>query len=319
MSASDIVVFKDGELEIEVNVAASDDTVWLNQSQMADLFDTSSDNISLHIKNIYLEMELEECSTTKDFSVVRKEGNRNVKRKLKFYNLDMIISVGYRVKSKRGIAFRKWASSILKDYMIKGYTLNEKKLNIPDHQHILEMLDSYRKLDSKLPLSSDVLLDFLMAYEKGLRILDQYDHHSIQVPDGIQDVYKLGYEECIDIVRETSFKDKGDHFAVERDDSFKSSIGTIYQTFGGIDLYPTLEGKAANLLYLITKNHSFIDGNKRIAAVIFLYFLKRNNTLYINGRQRISNETLATLTILIASSNPNEMESIVNLILVLIS
>lgn len=158
---------------------------------MADLFDTSSDNVGLHIKNIYLEKELNEVSTTEDFSVVRKEGNRSVRRKLKFYNLDMIISVGYRVKSKRGIAFRKWASSILKEYMLKGYALNEKKLNIPNHQELLDLLNSYRQLGGQLPLSSDSFLDFLLAYEKGLRILDEYDHHSIKIPDGIQDVYKL--------------------------------------------------------------------------------------------------------------------------------
>ncbi len=325
MTKQELIVFKDGELELAVNVSPEKETVWLTRQQLAELFDRDIKTIGKHINNIFTENELDKFSTVAKFATVQKEQDRHtgkvrdVERNILHYSLDVIISVGYRVKSKRGVAFRKWANSVLKEYTIKGYAINHKKLNIPNYSEIINILDTYRKFDGDLNLTSNDLLGFLVAYEKGLKILDDYDHQTIEIVNGQKDSIRLNYDECINIIRLSSFKDKGDYFAVERDDSFKASISTIYQTFDGVELYPSLELKASNLLYFITKNHSFIDGNKRIAAIIFLYFLEKNNALYYNQRLRISNETLATLTILIASSNPKDQDIIVNLINLLIS
>ena len=227
---------------------------------------------------------------------------------------DSIISVGYRVKSKEGIIFRKWANNILKQYLLKGYVINEKKFNIPSIESITSLLEKSRKTTGSLQLKGDDMLDFLLAYNKGLSILDDFDHQTMEVECSLDTIYILNYEECIQLIHETSFYNEKNLFALEKNDSFKSAIETIYQTFDGKDLYPTLEDKAANLLYLITKNHAFADGNKRIAATIFLYFLEKNNALFKNEKPRISNTTLATLTILVASSNPEDKESIINLI-----
>lgn len=308
-----MLIFKDGELELEVNVSPEGDTVWLNQNDISALFEKERSVITKHIRNIFNEEELVEKSNVQFLHIANSD------KPVKVYNLDVIISVGYRVKSKRGVAFRKWANSVLKEYILKGYSINQNKLLIPDYSQLVAMLETYRKFDGQLNITSDDLLGFLVAYEKGLKILDDYDHQSIEVVGGRKDTYRLNYDECIDVIKKSTFKDKGDLFAVELNDSFKASISTIYQTFDGNELYPTLELKAANLLYFITKNHSFVDGNKRIAATIFLYFMERNKALEINKINRISNETLATLTILIASSNPGDQEIIVNLIQLLIS
>ena len=314
-----VVVFIDDGLELNINFDYENETVWLTQAQLSELFESSSDNISLHLKNIYGEGELSESLTTEDFSVVRIEGSREVKRIIKHYNLDAVLSVGYRVKSIKATQFRKWANTILSSYLKKGYVINSSKVKIPNLTEITEILDNYRKFDGDLHLSGNELLEFMIAYNRSLTLLDDYDHQSFELPNGSKDVYRIEYKECLDIVKRSKFTGKNDNFGKERDKSFDSSISTIYQTYDGKELYPTLEQKAAMLLYLVTKNHSFIDGNKRIASTVFLYFLDRNDSLFMNGRKRISDETLATLTILIAASNPKDKDIIINLILAILN
>ncbi len=314
-----VVVFIDDGLELNINFDYENETVWLTQAQLSELFESSSDNISLHLKNIYGEGELSESLTTEDFSVVRIEGSREVKRIIKHYNLDAVLSVGYRVKSIKATQFRKWANTILSSYLKKGYVINSSKVKIPNLTEITEILDNYRKFDGDLHLSGNELLEFMIAYNRSLTLLDDYDHQSFELPNGSKDVYRIEYKECLDIVKRSKFTGKNDNFGKERDKSFDSSISTIYQTYDGKELYPTLEQKAAMLLYLVTKNHSFIDGNKRIASTVFLYFLDRNKSLFVDGRKRISDETLATLTILIAASNPKDKDIIINLILAILN
>ena len=314
-----VVVFIDDGLELNINFDYENETVWLTQAQLSELFESSSDNISLHLKNIYGEGELSESLTTEDFSVVRIEGSREVKRTIKHYNLDAVLSVGYRVKSIKATQFRKWANTILSSYLKKGYVINSSKVKIPNLTEITEILDNYRKFDGDLHLSGNELLEFMIAYNRSLSLLDDYDHQSFELPNGSKDVYRIEYNECLDIVKRSKFTGKNDNFGKERDKSFDSSISTIYQTYDGKELYPTLEQKAAMLLYLVTKNHSFIDGNKRIASTVFLYFLDRNKSLFVDGRKRISDETLATLTILIAASNPKDKDIIINLILAILN
>lgn len=314
-----VVVFIDDGLELNINFDYENETVWLTQAQLSELFESSSDNISLHLKNIYGEGELSESLTTEDFSVVRIEGSREVKRTIKHYNLDAVLSVGYRVKSIKATQFRKWANTILSSYLKKGYVINSSKVKIPNLTEITEILDNYRKFDGDLHLSGNELLEFMIAYNRSLTLLDDYDHQSFELPNGSKDVYRIEYKECLDIVKRSKFTGKNDKFGKERDKSFDSSISTIYQTYDGKELYPTLEQKAAMLLYLVTKNHSFIDGNKRIASTVFLYFIDRNKSLFVDGRKRISDETLATLTILIAASNPKDKDIIINLILAILN
>ena len=267
-----VVVFIDDGLELNINFDYENETVWLTQVQLSELFESSSDNISLHLKNIYGEGELSESLTTEDFSVVRIEGSREVKRTIKHYNLDAVLSVGYRVKSIKATQFRKWANTILSSYLKKGYVINSSKVKIPNLTEITEILDNYRKFDGDLHLSGNELLEFMIAYNRSLTLLDDYDHQSFELPNGSKDVYRIEYKECLDIVKRSKFTGKNDNFGKERDKSFDSSISTIYQTYDGKELYPTLEQKAAMLLYLVTKNHSFIDGNKRIASTVFSIF-----------------------------------------------
>jgi prophage maintenance system killer protein len=257
----------------------------LTQAQIANLFDTTIENVVMHLQNIVKENEIDEKATTKVFLVVRNEGTRKVKRQIKHFNLDAILSVGYRVKSKQATKFRKWVNGILSEYLKKGYIINQSKIRIPNLNEVTQMLDTYRQFDGDLPLSGNDVLQFLIAYNRGLTILDDYDHRTFRTPEGIRDTYRINYSECMDIIHQSKFSGKSDNFARERDQSFDSSISTIYQTFDGKELYPALESKAANLLYLITKNHSFIDGNKRIASTIFLFFLDRNKALFIFGKR----------------------------------
>lgn len=320
----EVVEFKNGELKLDVSVTPDSDTVWLSIDQMCGLFQKNKSTISRHITNIFKEGELEENgSVAKNATELKRYDPRTKKDRIaivdvNYYNLDVIISVGYRVKSKEGIIFRKWANHILKQYMLKGYVIDTKKFDIPNITTITKLLEEARQSSGKLQLTGDDMLDFLLAYNKGLKLLDDYDHQTMCIEATLQDVYVLNYEECKKVIDQTTFNDKGDLFGLEKNDSFKSAIETIYQTFDGVELYPSLEDKAANLLYLITKNHAFTDGNKRIAATIFLYFLEKNEVLLIGGKYRISNTTLATLTILVASSNPNDKESIINLIKVIL-
>lgn len=306
---NEVVQFKDGSFVLDVNVSSNGETVWLNREQLSQLFDRDIKTIGKHINNT-LKEELDSSSVAK-FATVKKEGDRQVKREIEYYNLDMIISLGYRVKSKRGILFRKWANNILKRYLLKGYVVNER--HFQDIDYVTKMLDQYRNAGGKLP-SSNSMLEFLKAYQRGFKILDDYDHHQLDIPVGQKDTFFLHYNECMELIHHTMFENKGDLFSIERDDSFRSSISTIYQSFGGVDLYPTLEDKASALLYFIVKNHSFIDGNKRIGATIFLYFLEKNHALYKNGMERINNDALATLTILVAGSRPEDKEIMMDLI-----
>ena len=314
---NEVVQFKDGSFVLDVNVSSNGETVWLTLDQMSRLFNKNKSTISRHISNIFVEEELDEkSSVAKNATQLKRYDPRTKKDRIatvdiNYYNLDVIISVGYRVKSKQGVLFRKWANSILKRYLLKGYVVNER--HFQDIDYVTKMLDQYRNAGGKLP-SSNSMLEFLKAYQRGFKILDDYDHHQLDVPVGQKDTFILHYNECMELIHHTMFENKGDLFSIERDDSFRSSISTIYQSFGRVDLYPTLEDKATALLYFIVKNHSFIDGNKRIGATIFLYFLEKNHALYKNGMERINNDALATLTILVASSRPEDKEIMMELI-----
>jgi len=327
MENSEIKIYKtlDGKTSIEVKLEK--DTVWLSQKQMAELFDKDSDTIGLHLKNIFKSRELEEFSTTEKYSVVRQEGKRKVKRQIKFYNLDAIISVGYRVNSKQGVLFRKWATQLLKDYLIKGYAINQLRLQKQAEQ-LNELKETIKILGNALEykeLTNDEskgLLKIISDYSYALEILDQYDYQTLKIENTSgKEVYQLTYEEAIkqiELVKKTY--GNSELFGHEKDDSFKSSIATIYQTFGGVDLYPSIEEKAANLFYFIVKNHSFSDGNKRIAAFLFLYFLENNGLLFSEtGRKRIADNALVALTLMVAVSKPDEKETMIKVIVNLIN
>ena len=291
-----------------------DETVWLSQNQMAELFNSSRTNIIEHINNIYSDEELDKNSICQDFRQVRKEGKRTVTRTIPFYNLDMIISVGYRVNSKQGIIFRKWATSILKDYMIKGYAVNQKRLEYLEKA--VKLIDIAGRIDINLKGNeAQEIIKVINNYSNALNLLDDYDHKRIIKPNGTINENKINYEDCMSIVNKLKFSSDSDLFALERDNGVEAIIFDIYQTFDGKDLYSSIEEKAANFLYLIIKNHVFIDGNKRIAATLFIYFLEFYNLLYKDGKQVIDNNTLVAITLLIAQSNPKEKEILVDLVM----
>jgi prophage maintenance system killer protein len=298
MENSEIKIYRTQDGNTFIDVKLENETVWLSQSQMAELFDKDSDTIELHLKNIYKSEELDEFSTTEKYSVVRQEGERSVKRQIKHYNLDAIISVGYRVNSKRGIQFRKWASKLLKDYLIKGYAINQRKLEEQNEQ-LIELKNTVKILSNTVSykeLSTDEskgLLKIISDYSYALDILDQYDYQSLKVTETSgKETYQLTYAEAIEqIILTKQTYGNSDLFGHEKDESFKSSVSTIYQSFGGVDLYPSIEEKAANFLYFVVKNHSFSDGNKRIAAFLFLYFLEKNRVLFDSeGKKRIADK-----------------------------
>ncbi len=327
MIEAEIRIYQLDDGQAEVQVKFDNETVWLSQRQMAQLFDKDTDTIGLHLKNIYKSGELEEFSTTEDSSVVQQEGKRNVKRKIKLYNLDAIISVGYRVNSKRGIQFRIWANKVLKEYLIKGFSIDKKRL-VQQNEQLRELQDSVKILGNILDhkaLSNDEsigLLKIISDYAYALDILDQYDYQSLEIKDTSgKETYQLTYEEAMtQIMLVKKAHGNSDLFGHEKDDSFQSSVASIYQTFGRIDLYPSIEEKAANLLYFITKNHSFSDGNKRIAAFLFLYFLERNRILFDeNGNKRIADNTLVALTLMIAVSKPDEKDTMTKVVVNLIN
>ena len=281
---------------------------------MAELFDSSRTNIIEHINNIYSDGELDKISTCQDFRQVRKEGKRDVARNIPFYNLDMIISVGYRVNSKRGIIFRKWANKVLKDYLLKGYVVNQKRLEYLEKT--IKLIDIAGRIDTELKgTEAQEIIKVINNYSNALNLLDDYDHKRITKPNGTKNNKQVTYEDCMDIVGKLKFNSDSDLFALERNEGLKAIIGTIYQSFDGNDLYPTIEEKAANFLYLITKNHTFIDGNKRIAATLFIYFLEFYNILYNENGQVIDNNTLVAITLLIAQSNPKEKEILIDLVM----
>ena len=309
---NEILLFENQDVKLEVNM--KDDNVWLTQGQMAELFNISRTNIIEHISNIYSDEELDKNSTCQDFRQVRKEGKRTVTRTIPFYYLDMIISVGYRVNSKQGIIFRKWATSILKDYMIKGYAVNQKRLEYLEKT--VKLIDIAGRIDINLKGNeAQEIIKVINNYSNALNLLDDYDHKRIIKPNGTINENKINYEACMNIVNKLKFSSDSDLFALERDNGVEAIIFDIYQTFDGKDLYSSIEEKAANFLYLIIKNHVFIDGNKRIAATLFIYFLEFYNLLYKDGKQVIDNNTLVAITLLIAQSNPKEKEILVDLVM----
>ena len=311
---NEIVLFENQNVKLEVNV--NDETVWLNAKQMARLFDRDYKTIKKHINNV-LEEELAGEVVVAKFATTSEHGALKGKKQthiVEYYNLDVIISVGYRVKSKNGIVFRKWANKVLKDYLIKGYAINNKRLEYLEKT--IKLIDIAGRIDEELNGNeAKEIIRVINDYSKGLDLLDDYDHKRIVKPNGTVNDKKISYEECIEIINKLKFNNESNLFARERNEGLKSIIGAIYQSYDGIDLYKTVEEKAANFLYLIIKNHVFIDGNKRIGATLFIYFLRYYNLLYIEGKQVIDNNTLVALTLLIAQSNPKEKEILIDLVM----
>ncbi len=308
MNNSDIVLFETKDSSVILPVRMTGDTVWLNRSQMAELFERDVKTIGKHINNALREEV--------DRSVVAKLATTAADGKtyqMEYYNLDMIISVGYRVKSYRGVEFRRWANHVLRQYILQGYAVNERRIN-----QLGEVVRLMKRTQDSL--DSRQVLSVIERYSTALNLLDSYDHQSLQRPTGTNAVYVLSYEECRSVIDRMRFGDESELFGKEKDDSFKGSIGNIYQSFGGQEIYPTLEEKAANLLYFVTKNHSFFDGNKRIAATIFLYFLDCNGILYDEqGNKLLDDHTIVALTIMIAESCPEEKEMMISVIMNCIS
>lgn len=306
MHKNEILLFETEDKSITIQVNVEQETVWLNRNQMAELFDRDVKTIGKHVKAA-LQEELDE-STVANFATVQKEGNRTIERNIEYYNLDMIISVGYRVKSKRGVEFRRWANSVLKKYILQGYAVNNNRI-----AQLNEVIQIMKRTENAL--DSRQVLNVIEKYSKALDMLDSYDHQTMTRPKGNASTYRLSYEECREVISQMKFGDESDLFGKEKDDSFRGSIGNIYQSFGGQELYPSLEEKAAHLLYFVTKNHSFYDGNKRIAAAMFLYFLDKNGVLFIDGKKLIDDYTLVALTIMIAESRPDEMEMMITVVM----
>ena len=308
--SNEIIKFVNGDLQIDVTVSPNEETVWLNRNQLAILFDRDVKTIGKHINNA-LKEELD-SSTVAKFATVQKEGSRNIKREIDYYNLDMIISVGYRVKSQNGIIFRKWATSILKDYMIKGYAVNQKRLDVLNKTIAIQS----RMLASTLNIEEKEVLNVIEAYSNALTLLDDYDHGTIPKPDGIVSVYQLTYEECRELIDSMKYGNYSDVFGVEKEyGKLNGILAAIYQYVFGTELYPSIEEKAANLLYFLIKDHPFVDGCKRIGASIFLEFLNKNKHLIIDGKQIISDSALVAITLMIAESRPEEKETMVKLVM----
>ena len=307
MAEKEIILFESADKSLSLSVPFDNETVWLNRQQMASLFDRDVKTIGKHVKNA-IDEELQGLPTVAKFATVQTEGERNVEREVEYYNLDVIISVGYRVKSKRGIEFRKWANSVLKQYILKGYAANDRRL-----EELRQTLQIIRRTENQL--DTNQILSVIEQYTFALDLLDDYDHQNVKKPDGTSATYRLTYEEARKVIDSMKFGDTSSLFGNEKDDSFEGSISAVYQTFGGKDVYPSVQEKAANLLYFITKNHSFSDGNKRIAATMFLYFLNKNGLLFKNGLKQIDDNTLVALTIMIAESKPNEKDLMVNLVM----
>ena len=302
MKKNESVFFETEDREITLSVPIEDETVWLNQAQMTTLFGVDRTVITRHVNNVFKEGELVRESNVQNLHIANSD------RPVQFYSLDVIISVGYRVKSKRGVEFRKWANSVLKQYILQGYAVNNSRIN-----QLGEVIRIMKRTENSL--DSKQILTVIEKYSEALELLDSYDHQTMKRPKGNTATYVLTYEECRDVIAGMRFGDESDLFGNEKDDSFKGSIGNIYQSFGGEEIYPSLEEKAAHLLYFVTKNHSFYDGNKRIAATMFLYFLDKNGVLFVNDQKLIDDHTLVALTIMIAESKPEEMEMMITVIM----
>jgi len=312
-----IEIYKINDNESEVSVRFEADTVWLSQQQMAVIFNQTKQNISLHINNCYKEGELTRNATVKEYLTVQSEGKRTVKRNLEYYNLDVIISVGYRVKSIRGTQFRQWATQRLKDYLMQGYAINEKRL--AEKQMQVETIKTGIRILSRAieTQATEEDSEVLKLFAKGLNLLDDYDHEQLEAKGKTMKKAVLPEkEEYLDVIRQMQSEFSSDVFALPKDQSFESSVAQIGQIFNGQELYPSIEEKAATLLYLIVKNHSFVDVNKRIGAASFLYFLKKNGLLISESNQpAISNDALAALTLFVATSKTNEMDTVKKLII----
>ena len=325
MEQSKILIYQTDDGHTQIDVRLENDTVWLTQTQMADLFKSSRTNIIEHIQNIYKDGELNEKSTCRKIRQVRQEGKRTVNREITMFNLDMIISVGYKVNSKRGVRFRQWANEVLKQYLIKGYAVNERmrREQIAELRQLVGMLG--RTIQNQPLISTDetnALFEVVTDYTYALDTLDNYDYQRLTISQTTQEeCFHATYENAMEEIVKLRNRFGGSTlFGNEKDDSFKSSIGQIYQTFGGEELYPSVEEKAAMLLYLVTKNHSFSDGNKRIAATLFLWFLNENRILYRpDGSKRLPDNTLVALTLMIAESRPEEKDIMVKVVVNLIN
>ena len=302
MKKNEIVLFETADNEVTLQVQMQDETVWLTQAQMVELFGRDVSVISRHINNVFREGEVEKESNLHFLQIA------NADRPVAIYSLDVIISVGYRVKSQRGVEFRRWANSVLRDYILRGYAINDKRIN-----QLGQIVQIMRRAENQL--DAQQVLSVVESYSAAFDMLDDYDHQTLAKPRGKEATYVLTYDECRSVIDRMKFASDSDLYGNEKDDSFKGSIGAIYQSFDGKDLYPSLEEKAANLLYFVTKNNSFSDGNKRIAATMFLYFLDKNNALFIGRTKRIADYTLVALTIMIAESKPEEKEMMVNVIM----
>lgn len=304
---NEIILFENQSVKLEVNM--KDETVWLNREQLAILFDRDIKTIGKHINNA-LNEELDNSVVAK-FATTAKDGKTY---QVEYYNLDMIISVGYRVKSQNGIVFRKWANKILKDYMLKGYAINQRRLEYLEKT--VKLIDIANRVDEKFENSdAKEILKVIGKYSKALDLLDDYDHKTLEKPKGSSSEKQIKYDDCIKIINKLRFNEESDIFAIERNKGLEAIIGNIYQTFDGVDVYKNVEEKAANFLYMIVKNHVFVDGNKRIAATLFIYFLSFYDILYKDNNQTIDNNTLASLTLLIAQSNPKEKEVMIDLVM----
>lgn len=321
----EIIIYRAADNSVQLDVRMEQETVWLNLNQMALLFDRDKSVISRHIRDVYTEHELSREATVAKNATVQKEGNRDIVRQIEYYNLDVIISVGYRVKSQRGVQFRQWASKVLKDYLVKGFAINEKlrREQLSDLRQLVQIVG--RTMQSKAIESTDetqAIFDVVVDYTYALDTLDNYDYERLNVSETTPEIrFRATYENAMQTINALRDKFGGSTlFGNEKDDSFKSSIGQIYQTFGGQDLYPSVEEKAAMLLYLVTKNHSFSDGNKRIAATLFLWFLNNNGILYReDGTKRIADNTLVALTLMIAESRTEEKDTMVKVVVNLIN
>lgn len=320
-----IIIYQSEDGKTQLDVKLEGETVWLTQAQMVELFQSSKANVSEHIKHIFEDGELDQKATVRDFRTVRQEGNRQVMRNVSYYNLDVIISLGYRVNTHRGIEFRQWANTILKQYLVKGYAVNERirKQQIAELRQLVQVVGRTIRQQAVPPTDEgSALFDVVVDYTYALDVLDDYDYQRLGIAKTTtEETFHATYENAmheIDMLRE---KFGGSVlFGNEKDDSFKSSIGQIYQTFGGTDLYPSVEEKAAMLLYLVTKNHSFSDGNKRIAATLFLWFMNNNGILYReDGSKRITDNTLVALTLMIAESKTEEKDVMVKVVVNLIN
>lgn len=305
---NEILFFETEDKQVKLPVNVENGSVWLNQNQIAKLFDRDIKTIGKHISTA-LKEELDNIeSTVAEFATVQMEGNREVERNVEYYNLDVIISVGYRIKSKRGVEFRRWANSVLKQYILNGYAVNDIRI-----RQLGEVIRIMTRPENES--DSRQVLSVIEKYSSALDLLDAYDHQNMTRPEGNRATYVLSYEECMDVIQSMRFGDESDLFGKEKDGSFKGSIGNIYQSFGEREIYESLEEKAANLLYFITKNHSFFDGNKRIAATMFLYFLDKNKALFIDGQKKIEDAALVALTIMIAESRPEEKEMMISVVM----